>query len=472
VLVAFGVAGTGPRSRSINQRHAPAGFPGIVLIMDYRRWFVKRSKAEILIIGLLSLILMISAASLQISRASVSYATGDYIPPVSANFSYGFDFAQQGPYLRQASEARAISSARRVMASIPGMIEDTSIMDWGLPNPEPTPGTFDLSALAARIRLISSTGGIPMITLCAAPEWMTHSTSPDVAPTASHYQDFARLAARIAQAFPQVRYFVVWNELKGFWDVAANTWNIQQYTIMYNDVYKAIKRVRPDAIVGGPYVSMTPYPTPLYGTLPSTPHGAWGYLDQRDLNAISYWLAHSSGAQFIAVDGEDFPQTGPIAGPLTATETYSTVDHWLRRRTSLPIWWIESPIQPADSNWPQGLAAAIRVAALVQAACSDAHVMLQWQPEGGEGIPDEGLWTATNNANGGKATVLAHLLPGVLSALRYPMTILPGQDRGVLVAGGSGGVIAINTTTGTARAVISGRQITLLAGQVTVMPRS
>jgi hypothetical protein len=98
--------------------------------------------------------------------------------------------------------------------------------------------------------------------------------------------------------------------------------------------------------------------------------------------------------------------------------------------------------------------------------------MLQWQPEGGEGIPDEGLWTATNNANGGKATVLAHLLPGVLSALRYPMTILPGQDRGVLVAGGSGGVIAINTTTGTARAVISGRQITLLAGQVTVMPRS
>jgi hypothetical protein len=252
VLVAFAPVGTGPSSRSINQLHAPIGFPGIVLIMDYRRWFVKRSKAEILIIGLLSLILMISAASLQISKTSVSYATGDYIPPVSANFSYGFDFAQQGPYLRQASEARAISSARRVMASIPGMIEDTSIMDWGLPNPEPTPGTFDLSALAARIRLISSTGGIPMITLCAAPEWMTHSTSPDVAPTASHYQDFARLAARIAQAFPQVRYFVVWNELKGFWDVATNTWNIQQYTIMYNDVYKAIKQVRPDAIVGGP----------------------------------------------------------------------------------------------------------------------------------------------------------------------------------------------------------------------------
>jgi hypothetical protein len=413
------------------------------------------------------LVAVIIAVSLATGGNSISDPARDPI----ASFSYGFDLAQQGPYLRPASDARAVSSARQVMASIPGLIEDTSIMDWGLPSPEPAPGTFKLSALAARIRLISSTGGIPMITLCAAPEWMTHSSSPNVAPTASHYRDFARLAAKIAQAFPQVRYFAVWNELKGFWDLATNSWNIQQYTVMYNDVYLAIKRVRPDAIVGGPYVSITPSATPLYGTLAATPHGAWGYLDQRDLAAIGYWLGHNSGAAFIAVDGPDFAQAGPVAGPLTATGMYSTVDRWLRQRTSLPIWWIESPVQPADSHWPPGLAAAIRIAALVQAAGSDAQVMLQWQPEAGEGIADEGLWTATDSADGGTATVLARLLPRVLAALRYPVTILPAQGRGVLVASGWGGVVAVNTTVGPARAVLGGRRITLLAGQVTVLTR-
>jgi hypothetical protein len=414
-----------------------------------------------LIVGTLFLLCAITAVSL-LTRNDVPSSSP------SVNFSYGFDFTQQGPYLRQASDSGAVSSARRVMASIPGLLEDTSIMDWGLPDPEPTPGTFDLSALAARIRLVSSTGGIPMITLCAAPEWMTNSTSPNVAPTAAHYQDFAMLAAKIAQTFPQVKYFVVWNELKGFWDPVTNNWNIQQYTNMYNDVYRAIKHVRPDAIVGGPYAPTPLYATPLYGILPSTPRGAWGYLEQQDLDAISYWLANNSGAQFIAVDGPDFPQAGPITGPLIATEKYSAVDRWLRQRTSLPIWWIESPVQPAGSNWSPYRAAAIRIAALVQAASSDARAMLQWQPEEGEGIPDEGLWTATNNPNGGKRTVLAQLLPEVLSVLRYRLTLLPDQSQGVLVASGQGGVIAINTTTGTARTAINGTQVTLLPDEVRV----
>jgi hypothetical protein len=388
--------------------------------------------------------------------------------PAVQVFYYGFDFTEQGPYPGAGVNAKAVASAQRVLSSVPGMLEDTSIMDWGLPDPEPSPGRFEFSAIAERIKLIISTGGTPVVTLCAAPEWMTGGTGPDLAPTPAHYRDFATLAAKIAQSFPQVKYFLVWNELKGFWSKAANRWNIRGYTAMYNDVYRAIKRVRPHALVGGPYAPMPPFPAPEPGNLGSTPHGVWGYLDQRTLSAVRYWLANMAGADFVAVDGPDFPKTGPITDPLTATQKFAAADHWLRHNTSLPIWWVESPVQPAHSGWSQAWAAAIRVATLIRLAGSGAAVAMQWQPEQGHGVSDEGLWTATNQASGGRPTALARMLPGVLAILRYPLSVVLSPHAGVLVARGPGGTIAINTSSVPVAIVISRGRVLLGPGQVRV----
>jgi hypothetical protein len=392
------------------------------------------------------------------------------VTPRSALFSYGFDFAQQGPYPGWGS-GTAASSARRVLSAIPGMLEVTPIMDWGLPDPEPRPGTFSLSGIAARIRLITSTGGTPVITLCAAPRWMTGGSTgaaPIPAPTPAHYHAFALLAAKIAQSFPEVKYFVVWNEFKGFWSPGTEHWEYSEYTVMYNDVYTAIKQVRPDALVGGPYAPTTPSARPQPGDLPSTPHGAWGYLSQQVFDAISYWLAHKAGADFITVDGPDYPPTGSITGPLTATEKYSAVDRWLRQRTALPIWWMESHVQPANSDWSASQAAAIRVAALIRLASSGARAGLQWQPQSGEGIGDEGLWTATQYPSGGQPTALAYLLPRVLAVLRYPTRLIPGQPPGVLAARSQGGAIAVNATSARAKALITRTPVALAPGQVIV----
>lgn len=390
------------------------------------------------------------------------------VTPTSAQFSYGFDFTNEGPYANSDAPVQALASARKVMSSIPGMLEDTAIMDWGLPDPEPSPGVFNLSALAARIRLIRSTGGTPVITLCTAPNWMKARSGPKVPPTPSNYHAFAILAAKIAQSFPQVKYFVVWNEFKGFWNPAAKHFDIAMYTNMYNDVYTAIKQVRPDAQVGGPYAPTRPVATPQPGTPTSTPHGAWGYLDQRVLDAINYWLANKVGADFLAVDGPDYPVTGPITDPLTATNKYAAVDLWLRQRTSLPIWWMESRLEPPGSGWSASHAAAIRIAALTQLASSGARIGMQWQPQQEAKSPDAGLWTATSSPSGGQPTVLARLLPRVLAVLRYPTTIAPAQGPGILVAHSLGGTVAINTTTAKATAVINGPTTVLRPGQVIV----
>jgi hypothetical protein len=388
---------------------------------------------------------------------------GGIVPPRA--FYYGLDFAGQGPYPGGGADANAVASARRVLTSIPGMLEDTSIMDWGLPDPEPSPGKFDFSAIASRIDLITSTGGIPVITLCSAPSWMKSAPGPGLAPTPGHYRDFAALAAKIAQSFPQVKYFLVWNELKGFWSHAANNWNIRGYTVMYNDVYTAIKLVRPDALVGGPYAPTPPYPAPRPKNLKSTPRGAWGYLDQRTLNAIRFWLTHKAGADFVAVDGPDFPKTGPIADPLTATQKYAAVDRWLRHQTSLPIWWVESPVQPANSGWSEARAMAIRVAALIRLVRSGTRVAMQWL---GRSVSDEGLWTTIEQPGGGRPTPLAHVLPRVLSVLRYRLSVVASPHGGVLIARGRGGTIAVNTTSVSVATVIKGNPVMLGPGQVLV----
>ncbi|WP_425585980.1 hypothetical protein [Streptomyces thioluteus] len=57
--------------------------------------------------------------------------------------------------------------------------------------------------------------------LCGAPDWMkggrkgrTDWSRLETAPDRRHYGDFARLAGTIARRYPDIRHFLVWNELK------------------------------------------------------------------------------------------------------------------------------------------------------------------------------------------------------------------------------------------------------------------
>jgi hypothetical protein len=197
-------------------------------------------------------------------------------------------------------------------------MQNVFINGWGTSDPEPSKGYYDWSSLDARVRDIQSSGSQAMISLCCAPDWMKESSDIEAAPLPQHYSDFAQLAAQVAARYSNVKIFQVWNELKGF------NGDYQAYTTLYNDVYDAVKAVRPDAKLGGPYL----------GVLPG--------VSVEDRAVYTYWLNNKLGGDYILLDG------GPLLGARIDefnSTFFSDWINWIRKQphggATLPIGWAE-----------------------------------------------------------------------------------------------------------------------------------
>jgi hypothetical protein len=374
-------------------------------------------------------------------------------------FAYGYDLATaiSGPL-----SAPAVQVALQMTQSIPGGFVDVPIMGWGQANPEISPSIFNFASLARQLAFVQASGSTPVITLCGAPDWMkgglpgtTDWSQIATAPLPQHFQDFAALSAAVARAFPQVKYFAVWNELKGFWNPTTRITDIAGYTAMYNDTYQAIKAVRPDALVGGPYMSLHSLsgPAPRWAPAPS---GPWGHLEAGQLSDIAYWLANKVGADFIAVDGRSFTNdVGLTTDPVSSTAKYAAVDQWLATQTPLPIVWMESHVLPDPTMYNLQQQAAVRVAALLEMASSGASAGMQWDPEQST-TWDEGLWTPAWLPGGGQPTPLGLELPAVLGVLAAPVTLATGTPPGTLVATGAAGTVTVTYTATSGSVVVTG----------------
>jgi hypothetical protein len=316
-------------------------------------------------------------------------------------------------------DPEAVANALSVLKAT-ATLENQHIMGWGALNPEPSPGSYDWSSLDGRVALIRRSGGTPVLTLCCAPDWMKGGTPGrtdwsklEVAPMPDHYDDFARLAAQVARRYPDVRYFQVWNELKGFFDPVENRWDAKAYTELYNQVYDAVKAVRPDALVGGPYMTMDSWAPADHRSNHAAISGAWGVLDQRSVDAVEYWLTHTHGADFMVVDGSTVTKRGQLlTDPFEATKKFSAVTRWLREQTDLPIWWAEFYVQPEDAPWDSKLQSATITTALMEIARSGASVALLWAPQASDAKHSSSLWSGTASPGGGQPTWLATSVKG------------------------------------------------------------
>lgn len=349
--------------------------------------------------------------------------------------------------------------------------QNQHLMGWGANNPEPSPGVYDWGSLDRRIALIRRTGGTPVITLCCAPDWMkggeagkTDWSRLEVAPTPEHYADFAALAQQVAQRYPDVKHYQVWNELKGFWDAGRNRWDYEGYTTLYNLVYDALKVINPIIQVGGPYVVFDSWGCDRCMSDPSAVSGAYGTLDQRPLDVLTYWLDHKHGADFVAIDASTRNwDEKDIVDPLAAAQKFADILAWVKQRTNLPIWFAEW-YAPASNPAQHEAAMAL---SFIQIAQAGGAVALSWEPQGTATASPSGdfnsIWGDTQSPNGGQSFPFY----SVQRALRDsfgPGTILyrtAASSADVAVLASADAVLVVNTRPNAITVRLNGAKITL-----------
>ncbi|MET9296032.1 xylan 1,4-beta-xylosidase [Streptomyces sp. NPDC003077] len=336
----------------------------------------------------------------------------------NSEVGWGFTHTE---YSADQGTATATADADRLL-SAERLPQNQHIMGWGAQNPEPRPGEYDFEELDSRVDLIRKTGGTPVITLCCAPDWMkggkpgeTRWSELEKAPDPEHYEDFAKLAGKIARRYPDVRHFIVWNELKGFFDDGKKRWNYEGYTRLYNLVYRELKKADEENRVGGPYVVMDSY-RPGDDTYASELKGPWGSIDRRALDAIRYWNRNKAGADFVVVDGSSYTKDDAyVPDEFAATRKFADVGRWLRRETGLPLWWAEWYVETADENddragWSEPRRTAVQASALIEMVRGGATSGFYWNPQNTGANCPGCLWRSTELDDGGGRLPMMRLL--------------------------------------------------------------
>ncbi|CAL9625021.1 hypothetical protein SUDANB105_05933 [Streptomyces sp. enrichment culture] len=372
-----------------------------------------------------------------------------------------------------------------------GLPQNQHIMGWGADNPEPVKGRYDFDALDLRVDFMRASGATPVITLCCAPDWMKggeagadrtdwSQAALETAPEPGHYDDFAALAATVAKRYPDVRHFIVWNEFKGFWNDAEHRWDHEGYTRMYNLVYKALKAVDEDIMVGGPYLVMDSL-DPRQQHASTGLRGPWGAVDQRVLDAFDYWNRHKAGADFVVVDGSSYTRDDELLpDEFTATDKFTAVGEWVRGRTGgeLPLWWAEYYVEPADGNddrhgWSETRRVAVQAAGMIAMVRGGASSGFYWNPEAERGPECPGcLWTPTGTASGGGELPMHDLVS------RFAAAFPPGTayddltvDRRVRALATDRTVLVVNTRDRAISTKVDGRTVDLQAYEVKWLTR-
>jgi hypothetical protein len=383
----------------------------------------------------------------------------------------------------QVGDPLAISRVKDLLRN--GLVyQSTFIMAWGMADPWPDPASPEPTQwgyLDQRLALMQETNAIPIISLMNAPWWMKGQLKPDgttqLIPDingewASHIyntsitdfrgftypagytspdpffsrildnqiEKWVHLVRRVAERYMvppyNVRYFQVWNELKGYYNGALNRWDYENqagvpgsfsakhgYTYLYNRVYQVLREVAsakgidPDTIlVGGPYVVINTWGTSEAGGFPATEpllqNKTYGTYDQRDLDVIKYWLHHKAGAGFITYTGRNGNRgLEDLGDPYTANDKFSDMNRWIRSldntaypgAQTLPIFvseWYSTPYGTTDRAYNN----AVKANAVIKFLKSGGKSTLSWG-----GVENTELWnrnpsmyTNVDTASGGQ----------------------------------------------------------------------
>ena len=255
----------------------------------------------------------------------------------------------------------------------------------------------------------------------------------EVAPHPDHYRDFAQLSRAVARRYSPlgVRNYIVWSEVKGFWNRDIQNWDFVEFTKLYNAVYDEIKDFDSSLNVGGPYFVVAGtgsegMPDPVAGTVPSQ-HARKMPIIDRDVEFFEYWVKNKRGTDFLALDRKVAQQQDPwrytrdqemsltpLFGQVT-TDLLALYDQFEREMgntnpTLPPVWWVETYFR-CDTD-EQYMAAGLASMLLHQLNAGSA-VSLRWsaerQPDKSPDMCDPNVVTDPNKLAGNKSGQLQNL---------------------------------------------------------------
>jgi len=257
------------------------------------------------------------------------------------------------------------------------------ITHWGVDNDlMPGPGQYEWKTLDHRMNLIRSIkNSVPVITFCGAPAWMKDfdpkvKWQVEVRVRDENVADFASLCKTVALRYPDVKYFQVWNEFKGYGK------DYIRLTNMYKAVYDSVKSERPDVKIGGPYLNK----------------GGRDVSDW-DREAVAYWLKNGSGAEFFTYDGwiEGWPPGGKTEEWMMGrTDFFGKLSKEYAAMSNLPVWISEFY---GGKNDNLEFTAANYASCYYHALKNGTNVALLWEP-----FSFGRLFSKTDSANGGQPT--------------------------------------------------------------------
>jgi hypothetical protein len=248
-------------------------------------------------------------------------------------------------------------------------------------------------------------------------------------------------------------------------------------------VYRALKKVDQDIMVGGPYLVMDSV-DPRDQDASTALKGPWGAMDQRVLDAFSYWNTHKAGADFTVVDGSSYTRDDEmLPDEFAATDKLTAVSAWVRRQThGLPLWWAEYYVEPGDGNddrkgWSEQHRVAVQATGMIAMVKGGAESGFYWNPEEKTGTGCAGcLWTPTDGSDGGRALPMYDLVSRFAKAFppgtRYETVQVAADDvPNVRVLADSRTVLVVNTRGRTISAQVDGKRFDLRAYELKWLDR-
>jgi hypothetical protein len=226
---------------------------------------------------------------------------------------------------------------------------------------------------------------MPILIANSAPGWMMESGKDfDMLGRLKreHFEDFANLVQATVLRYEWLKAVVPWSEWKNFGKTGSDgqyRWDYEEFTELYNLIHDKVKAVRPDILIGGPYMVLDTYRTADQSHPSSTWKGAWGVGDQRVIDAHNYWRQHARRWDFLVIDfGVNHRDGDALFTDARCLDKALDFMKWLRTWSNAPIVSIETYLRAGKTGKQNARDLCVQLRSRMRNEISGESTVMVW----------------------------------------------------------------------------------------------